>query len=48
LKDKMKQDDPDAIYEAMRKVNDAAMPLTQAQMDELLRQTVKGRKLEEL
>jgi Fe-S protein assembly chaperone HscA len=48
LKAKMDGDDPDAIYEAMRAVNEASMPLTQAQMDEVLKQTVKGKKLDEL
>jgi len=48
LKAKMDADDPDAIYEAMRAVNEASMPLTQAQMDEVLKQTVKGKKLDEL
>jgi molecular chaperone DnaK len=48
LKARMKSDDPDAIYEAWQAVNEASMPLTQAQMDEVLRQTIKGRKLDEL
>ena len=48
LKAKMDGDDPDAIYDAMTALNDAAEPLTQAQMDEVLDKTVKGRKLDEL
>ena len=40
--------DPDAIYEAMNAANEAAMPLTEAQMDHVLGQTVKGRKLDEV
>ncbi len=47
LRSKMDADDPDAIYEAMSAVNAAAEPLTQAQMDEVLKQTVKGKKIEE-
>jgi len=47
LKAKMDGDDPDAIYEAMRAVNEASMPLTQAQMDEVLRRTIKGKRLDE-
>ncbi len=47
LKEKMQQDDPDALYEAMTAANDAAEPLTKAQMDEVLRQSVKGKKLKE-
>ena len=39
-------DDPDAIYEAMSAANDAAMPLTQAQMDEVLKKTAVGKKIE--
>ena len=48
LKAKMDGDDPDAIYDAMTALNDAAEPLTQAQMDEVLDKTVKGKKLDEL
>ena len=47
LKARMAEDDPDQIYAAMEMVNDAAAPLTEAQMDEVLRKTVKGKKLEE-
>jgi len=47
LKARMAEDDPDQIYAAMEMVNDAAAPLTEAQMDEVLRKTVKGRKLDE-
>ena len=47
LKTKMDADDPDAIYEAMSAVNDAAEPLTQAQMDSVLRQSVKGKKIQD-
>ena len=43
----MKQDDPDQAHAAMQMVNDAASPLVQAQMDEVLRQTVKGKKISE-
>jgi len=48
LTEKLQTDDPDAIYEAMNAANDAVAPLTQAQMDEVLEKTVKGRKLEDL
>jgi len=47
LKQRMRADVPEAIYSAMEAVNEAAGPLTQAQMDEVLRKTVKGRKLGE-
>jgi Fe-S protein assembly chaperone HscA len=47
LKARMKSDDPDAIYEAWQAVNEASMPLTQAQMDEVLRRTVTGKRLDE-
>jgi Fe-S protein assembly chaperone HscA len=47
LKTRMEEEDPDEIYAAMEMVNDAAGPLTQAQMDEVLRKTVKGKKLDE-
>ena len=40
-------EDPDVLYDAMSVANDAAEPLTGAQMDEVLRQTVKGRKLDD-
>jgi len=48
VKDKMGGDDPDELYEAMTIANSAAEPLTSAQMDEVLRKTVKGRKLDEV
>jgi Fe-S protein assembly chaperone HscA len=48
LRAKLEGDDPDAIYEAMTAVNDAAAPLTEAQMDEVLRQTVKGKNLDDV
>ena len=48
LKAKIDGDDPDALYEAVGRANEAAMPLTQAQMDEVLKQTVKGRKVDEI
>jgi Fe-S protein assembly chaperone HscA len=48
LKTRLQQDDPDQIYAAMNLVNDAAMPLTQAQMDQVMKQTVVGKKLEDL
>ena len=44
---KMQGGDADAIYDAMLAANDAASPLTEAQLDEVLRKTVKGRKLDE-
>ncbi len=47
LKTLLEGSDADAIYEAVQAVNTAATPLTQAQMDEVLRQTVKGKKVEE-
>ncbi|MCJ7543895.1 MAG: molecular chaperone DnaK [Phycisphaerae bacterium] len=47
LKAKMAGDDGDALYAAMRAANDAAAPLTQAQMDEVLKKTAVGKKLEE-
>jgi len=47
LKVKMTGDDPDEIYAAMTAANDAAMPLTQAQMDAVLKQSVKGKKIDE-
>jgi molecular chaperone DnaK (HSP70) len=37
-------DDPDELYAAMRAANDAAMPLTQTQMDDVLAKALKGRK----
>jgi len=47
LKARMGSDDPDELYTAMQLVNEAASPLTEAQMDEVLRRTVKGKKLDE-
>jgi len=47
LKSRMDSDDPDELYTAMQLVNEAASPLTEAQMDEVLRRTVKGKKLDE-
>ena len=47
VKAKMAGQDGDALYAAMRAANDAAAPLTQAQMDEVLKKTAVGRKLEE-
>lgn len=44
----LQHDEPDTIYEAMNAANTAAMPLTEAQMDEVLKQTVKGRKIDEM
>ncbi len=35
-------DEPDTLYEAMLSANEAAIPLTNAQMNEVLRQTVEG------
>jgi len=48
LQTRMQEDDPDQIYAAMEMVNDAAMPLTEAQMDEVLRKTIKGKRLDEV
>jgi len=48
LKAKREGEDCDAVYEAMGAANDAAMPLTEAQMDDVLSQTVKGRKMDEV
>jgi molecular chaperone DnaK (HSP70) len=47
LKAKMAGDDGDALYAAMKAANDAAGPLTAAQMDEVLKKTTIGKKLEE-
>ena len=47
LKQHLEGDDPEALYEAMSAANDAAEPLTGAQMDRVLKQTVRGKKLEE-
>ncbi len=41
-------DDPDAVYDAMTAANEAAAPLTAAQMDAVLKRTVKGRKMEDM
>jgi len=48
LKAKMEGDDCDAVYEAMSAANDAAMPLTEAQMDDVLSKTIKGRKMDDV
>jgi hypothetical protein len=48
LKAAMPGQDPDAISDAMDKINDAASPLTEAQMDQVLTKTVKGKKLDEV
>jgi molecular chaperone DnaK (HSP70) len=48
LKDKTEGDDCDAVYQAMGAANDAAMPLTEAQMDDVLSQTIKGRKMDDV
>jgi molecular chaperone DnaK (HSP70) len=47
LRAKMQTEDPDAIYEAMTAANTAADPLTQAQMDAVLKKTAVGKKLDE-
>ncbi len=47
LKAKMNGDDPDVLYDAMTAANDAAAPLTQKQMDEVLSKVVKGKKVDE-
>jgi len=44
----MGRDDCDAIYEAMSAANEAAMPLTEAQMDDVLSKTIKGRKMDDV
>jgi molecular chaperone DnaK (HSP70) len=48
LKATIAESDPDALYAAMKAANEAATPLTEMQMDRVLRMTVKGRKLDEL
>jgi len=48
LKTKRQQDDCDAVYEAMGAANEAATPLTEAQMDDVLSQTIKGRKMDDV
>jgi molecular chaperone DnaK (HSP70) len=48
LKARIAESDPDALYAAMKAANEAATPLTEMQMDQVLRMTVKGRKLDEL
>ena len=48
LKTLMDRDDPDALYEAMTAANAAAEPLTSAQMNRALKQTVQGKKLDEM
>jgi len=47
LRTTMECSDADALYDAMTAANTAAGPLTQAQMDNVLRQTAVGRKVEE-
>ncbi|MCL2701338.1 MAG: Hsp70 family protein [Phycisphaerae bacterium] len=47
LRATMEGQDPEALYEAMTAANAAASPLTQAQMDDVLRQTAVGRRVEE-
>ena len=48
LKVKYHGNDPDELYEAMGLANEAAMPLTQAQMDKVFDKTIKGKKLDEV
>jgi molecular chaperone DnaK len=48
LKTKRQGEDCDAVYEAMGAANDAAMPLTEAQMDGVLSKTIKGRKMDDI
>ena len=48
MKAKMQGEDPVALYESMLDLNDAGFPLTQAQMDEVLKQTVTGKKIDEV
>ena len=48
LKEAMDGDEPDTIYQAMLAANDAASPLTEAQMKTVLQKTVKGKKIDEL
>ncbi|MFA6133007.1 MAG: molecular chaperone DnaK [Phycisphaerae bacterium] len=47
VKARMEGTEPDDLYAAMRAANDAAAPLTQAQMDEVLRKTAVGKKIDE-
>jgi Fe-S protein assembly chaperone HscA len=44
---KIGTDDPDALWEAMSALNEASMPLTQAQFDDVLRRTAVGRNLDD-
>ena len=44
----MQGDEPDTIYEAMQEANNAAAPLTAVQMDEVLKATIKGRRIDEV
>lgn len=48
LRQRMEGDDPDALWKAMQRANAAAMPLTQAQFDQVLGKTIKGRRLDEV
>ncbi len=48
LETKRQGEDCDAVYEAMGAANDAAMPLTEAQMDGVLSKTIKGRKMDDI
>ena len=47
LRAKMAGGDPDALDAALRALNDAAMPLTQAQFDEVLKKTAVGKKIDQ-
>ena len=42
----MQQDEPDTLQEAMKLANDAAAPLVEAQMNQVLYKTVKGKKID--
>jgi Fe-S protein assembly chaperone HscA len=47
LRAKAGSDQPEAIQDALNVADEAALPLTQAQMDHVLNRTVRGRKLDE-
>lgn len=47
LKASMEGDDPDTIDAAMRSANDAASPLTEIQMNQVLKQSAQGKKIDE-
>jgi molecular chaperone DnaK (HSP70) len=43
-----KGDEPETLYNAMLAANEAASPLTELQMDEVLKKTIKGKKIDEV